>query len=65
MRKKYRVILNWQGELHEFFTYGVDEGTALGQACFRLATKLDRTPYSLRQYFFDKQSAVKIEEIKL
>jgi len=48
VKEKYQVKINWQGEVHEFWTKAQSESHALSQAMSQLATKLKRTLWYIR-----------------
>jgi len=47
----HKVVLNWYGELHTFYTNSVSDSRALHNAVTRLASKLQVSRYRIRQYF--------------
>ena len=60
---KYKVTLNWHGELHVFYTVAKGTKQALNNATHQLATTMNKTPYSMRQYFKTKQNSYSMKEV--
>ncbi len=63
---KYKVTLNWHGEVHTFYTHAKSELSAMYRACYQLADVLEGESggmryYSVRQYFNDGKDRWKVE----
>ena len=58
---KYKVTLNWHGELHIFYTHSISRAKALANAIIKLAGKLGRSNYSVRQYFIGEKDNWKVK----
>lgn len=52
-KKKYEVVFNWEGEIHTIWTSAFHPQDAFLKACLKLAKKLNRTGYSVRNYFYN------------
>jgi hypothetical protein len=39
-KKRYKIIINWSGQVHTFYKWAVESGLALYLACIDLAGKL-------------------------
>ena len=55
MKKVFRVKLNWHGEIYEFTTITTRSDIAARNAIFKLAQKLGRDLYFVRQHFYDEK----------
>jgi len=58
--RQYKVTLNWQGEVHVFRANASNKFGAEAFAIAGLAKKLQRSRWSVRQYF-TKGDKVKVE----
>ena len=59
---KYKVTLNWSGELHTFWTSSSTEKRALENAVTRLAQKLGKSSrMSVKRSFFGEKDNYTIE----
>ncbi len=56
IQKKYKVILNWYGENHIFYTTSYSQKSALSNASRRLATKLGVLHHYCRIQFSTKSN---------
>ena len=59
----HKVVLNWHGELHTFYTNSSNDIGALMNAQFQLAKKLHITFYKVRQHFNQGSPNYNIERI--
>jgi hypothetical protein len=59
---KHRVTLNWQGEIHTFWTTTDNERKAKYNAFNQLASKLGLTSYKVRQYFVGSENKITVEK---
>ncbi len=62
-KKTYRVIINYHGELHEFYTTTATEELAISNSINRLGKKLKISGYSIRNHVNgrDKVSVKQVE----
>ena len=58
---KYKVTLNWSGELHTFWTSSSTEKRALNNAVAQLAEKLGRDRIYVKRSFFGEKDNFKVE----
>jgi len=54
MKVRYKVIINWQGEVHEFYRHAVSANQALRYAIRELARKVGYSTKYVRNYVMDK-----------
>ena len=53
-KKRFKIKVNWHGEVLEFFTVAVSEEVALKNVISQVALKVGRTRYAVRQYLMDE-----------
>jgi len=61
---RYRVTLNWYGEVHTFWTSTDKESRAEFNAMDRLARKVQMSRYYVRQYFYGRDKVRVEREVK-
>jgi len=61
---KFKVTLNYHGELLTIFTIASHKKGALNNAIFQLAQKLKRDLSFIRSYFNYKQNSYHVKEVK-
>jgi hypothetical protein len=64
MKRKWRILLNYSGEVHEFFRYSKSEEGALNLGVRALEKKLNRVAGSLTIYFKKDVANREVTEIK-
>jgi len=62
--QKFKVTLNYHGELLTIFTIASHKKGALNNAIYQLAQKLERDLSFVRRYFNYKQNSYHVEEVK-
>jgi len=50
---KFKVVINWHGEVLNFYTHAKSESKALNNAISQLAKRVRRTTRSVRLYVTD------------
>uniref|UniRef100_A0A6M3KX85 Uncharacterized protein n=1 Tax=viral metagenome TaxID=1070528 RepID=A0A6M3KX85_9ZZZZ len=50
---RYKVLINWSGEVHKLYTHSNCEGKALLNAIRQLAKRLGREVKGVRDYVMD------------
>lgn len=53
-KKRFKVRVNWHGEVMDFYTVTVNERAALKNVVSQLALKVGRTRYAVRQYLMNE-----------
>jgi len=53
IKPKYKVTINWKGEIHQLYTHSSTELSALHNCIGQLAKKLDLTPSYVRNYVLE------------
>ena len=62
---KYKVILNWHGELKTYYTYASTKMEALTISIYKMAEELDRASYHVRAYILaEGKSRFTVEKLK-
>jgi len=61
LKSRYKVTLNWYGELHTFYTNSGSTSKAKANAISRLAKKLGKSRYIVRQYYNSGKDNFKVE----
>lgn len=61
-QKRYKVTLNWYGEIHELWTHASSVAQARAIVVKRFAEKIGREPFSLLAYFNGNKDNIKVEE---
>ena len=62
IKSKYKVTINWNGEVHIFYTYSNTKAKATTNAIIRLAKKVGYNWTVVAAYVF-KEDRIKIEEV--
>ena len=60
---RYKVTLNWHGEVLTFYTEASSKMKALTNAIYQLAEKSNRVAYSVRQYFLNGKNRYEVKEV--
>jgi len=60
--KRYKVTLNWYGEIQEFWTHADSNTQAKTFTLQKFCIKNNRTPGSVWAYFNGQKDNIKIEE---
>ena len=58
--KRYKVTLNWYGEIHEFWTHANSKRQARASVLKKFAE--ERGLYTVQAYFMGQKDNIKIEE---
>ena len=61
--QKYKVTLNYMGEVHIFYTSAVNSGKAVLNAVSKLSNKLSKSKYYLRNYILDGKDRWKVKQV--
>ena len=62
MEKRYRVTLNWYGELREFWTHASSKAQARAFVVKKFAKDIGREPFSVLAYFNGSKDNILIKE---
>lgn len=54
MKPRYQVLINWQGEVHEFYKHATSAPQALRHAIRSLARKVGYETRYVRQYVMEE-----------
>ena len=60
--KRYRISLNWYGELKEYWTHADSEAQARAFVVKKFAEEIGREPFSVLAYFNGSKDNITIEE---
>lgn len=60
-KRKWKVTLNWKGEIHEFYTWAISPETAIRYAFARLAEKLGIR--AVHAYYDGMKDNISVEEV--
>lgn len=58
---RYKVTMNWKGELHEFYTNSRGELSALANCIVKLSKKLKVSRYAVSCHFSSGKDNFKVE----
>ena len=61
-KKKYKITLNWYGEVHTIYTSSSTEQRALNNATTRLAATLGMSRAYVKCFFLGERDNFKIKE---
>lgn len=62
-RKRYKMILNWYGEVSTYWTYADSIAQARAYVVKKFAERMNREPFSVLAYFNGQKDNIKIEEV--
>ena len=63
LRMKYKVTLNWYGELHILYTNAKSENGALENVIWRLAKKLGKSRWIVKSKFYGDRDNFEVREV--
>jgi len=63
-KKKYRVDLNWHGEVKTYYRYAPSENQALSFACIALGKETGYDPLYVRKHVISKPQGWEVKEEK-
>jgi hypothetical protein len=61
-KKRYKVTLNWCGEIKTFWTHANSEAQARAFVVKEFGDEIGREPFSILSYFNQGKDNIKIEE---
>lgn len=61
-QKRYKVTLNWYGEIRVFWTGAVSESQARAFVVKKFSQEMNREPFSMLAYFNGKRDNMQIKE---
>ena len=63
MKMLYKVIINWKGELHTFYSHAKNPRKALMNSIRRLADHLNILPLKIRSHILDGKDRYSVKEV--